>query len=1025
MNRTPLQGIRVAIRALVWPVCRHGGAVLAAMLGLSAVPALAVDWNVTIEVHEVNSLTDDDADGPDDMYWSVELGPTKGAGAPTHCDAEEDHEDDNNNIKPNWKCTAAITGGPDTMTQIVLTLMEHDTTSKNDEFDINPAPGQLGLLMYFLPQTSQISIAGLPGQDVMHCAHGRMVSRGWHGDDRAEIIFSVSASDVGAPDGDSDGDGLLDSWEVCGIDGNKDDVPEVNLAGMNANRYRKDIFVETDWMLQPNAPGVPGHSHEPWLPSLINAWNEFNLAPVSSPAPGGGSNAGIALHVDTGTLYANYRIDYNGDGTPEITVPASGNVDVDNDGNVDIGALGTLSGTPGGGNQLPEDTLMSANGTAPNLDYFGAGTDFATIRAGNFNAARDFAFHYALFGHLLTGAGSTSGIAEACGKPSCNDFMVTLGGFVPPTQPRQTVDANGDGLADVLPPGAPPGTPPPAIITGPSGLPVDGTFLHHTGTFMHELGHNLGLGHGGGDPINYKPNYLSIMSYSWQLRGLGFDFNNDRLADQTGVTLDGDLINDAQRFLFSGGPLTPVPPALNEGVAPPPFLNENAAVDPNPNATLESYSCPPPPPTAATPLPNPVVNQGRADRPENWDCDGTAGEASVTADVNNHVRNSGLTEALNSFNDYNMLNTGGLDFNRGISAEDWVTLLSTTVRIVEPGREFDLERTCQRPRRITFEELSTGDVVMSQFAPTVTFLLDGKRTPTVIEGADRNNVPTQSPDRSLLNRSRSGEGEPLVMTFDPPQRALKLHYGQAALTDSQRERVRVVLMAYDQNELPMGEIARPLPLPNIGITNPITVAAVWPDEAIRRVEIRYETDFPNNNQILREPVQVDDLTVCAALEETATPVIPKPIVFGKQHANLRVNAVRVDAKPAADGDPDHFTYVQLPFTGLTVSIDGAVSSTDLVVTRLEGTKLAIVAPPNHGGRKFLYWKHSSGANFGDDKNAIGFTLVHDGVLTAVYEGRGMGEEQPEHPGDAGSGAAVPFKPCVLRCFERDAYSTRH
>lgn len=51
------------------------------------------------------------------------------------------------------------------------------------------------------------------------------------------------------------------------------------------------------------------------------------------------------------------------------------------------------------------------------------------------------------------------------------------------------------------------------------------------GTFMHELGHTLGLGHGGPMPkgpeqsnsngqgyINYKPNYLSLMNYSFQDR---------------------------------------------------------------------------------------------------------------------------------------------------------------------------------------------------------------------------------------------------------------------------------------------------------------------------------------------------------------------------------------------------------------------------------------------------------------------------------------------------------------------------
>ena len=36
--------------------------------------------------------------------------------------------------------------------------------------------------------------------------------------------------------------------------------------------------------------------------------------------------------------------------------------------------------------------------------------------------------------------------------------------------------------------------------------------------FVHELGHNLALSHGGWDEINYKPNYLSVMNYCYQLR---------------------------------------------------------------------------------------------------------------------------------------------------------------------------------------------------------------------------------------------------------------------------------------------------------------------------------------------------------------------------------------------------------------------------------------------------------------------------------------------------------------------------
>lgn len=47
------------------------------------------------------------------------------------------------------------------------------------------------------------------------------------------------------------------------------------------------------------------------------------------------------------------------------------------------------------------------------------------------------------------------------------------------------------------------------------------------GTFMHELGHNLGLHHGGGgsddfgggDDVQYKPNLFSMMNYDWQMPG--------------------------------------------------------------------------------------------------------------------------------------------------------------------------------------------------------------------------------------------------------------------------------------------------------------------------------------------------------------------------------------------------------------------------------------------------------------------------------------------------------------------------
>ena len=44
-----------------------------------------------------------------------------------------------------------------------------------------------------------------------------------------------------------------------------------------------------------------------------------------------------------------------------------------------------------------------------------------------------------------------------------------------------------------------------------------------SGTFMHELGHNLGLLHGGNEARNDKPNYLSVMNYRYGLSGVDID----------------------------------------------------------------------------------------------------------------------------------------------------------------------------------------------------------------------------------------------------------------------------------------------------------------------------------------------------------------------------------------------------------------------------------------------------------------------------------------------------------------------
>ena len=97
-------------------------------------------------------------------------------------------------------------------------------------------------------------------------------------------------------------------------------------------------------------------------------------------------------------------------------------------------------------------------------------------------------FHYALFANsqLASGAAGSSGVAEFVG----NDLIITLGGWG---------------------------------LTTNSTSNTNKLINFQASTLMHELGHNLGLEHGGNESTNYKPNYYSIMNYLYQLNGLDPD----------------------------------------------------------------------------------------------------------------------------------------------------------------------------------------------------------------------------------------------------------------------------------------------------------------------------------------------------------------------------------------------------------------------------------------------------------------------------------------------------------------------
>lgn len=191
-------------------------------------------------------------------------------------------------------------------------------------------------------------------------------------------------------------------------------------------------------------------------------------------------------------------------------------------------------------------------------------------------AAKSLIFRYNIWVHDKAEGNTSSGEADGSAGIAGDDFIVSLGSW-------------------------------------PNGR---GSYDQQLGTFIHELGHTLGLGHGGGDNENCKPNYFSVMSYTFQTVGI------------EPVLAPSNPVFDYSRTLDPASSGALVEDQLDEpsGVEGGPFISYYG-----PPVDLDGIDNPPNPDGDLTDDWLPIAGNAAAD----WDQDGDANDSpAAPSDIN-------------------------------------------------------------------------------------------------------------------------------------------------------------------------------------------------------------------------------------------------------------------------------------------------------------------------------------------------------------------------------------------------------